>query len=47
LLTISRLAFTLDAWVTLILIMELTIVLLLAGKKNATEDISTHCFGLT
>jgi hypothetical protein len=41
----SRLAFALDAWVALILIMELTIVLLPAEKKNQTEDILTHCFG--
>ncbi len=41
----SRLAFALDAWVALILIMELTIVLLPAEKENQTENISTHCFG--
>jgi hypothetical protein len=33
LLTRSRLAFALDAWATLILIMELTIVLLIAESK--------------
>jgi hypothetical protein len=36
LLVASRLAFSLDAWVTLILIMELTIVLLLAEKEIST-----------
>jgi hypothetical protein len=36
LLATSRLAFALDAWVALILIMELTMVLLLVEKKNAT-----------
>jgi hypothetical protein len=41
----SRLAFALNAWVALILIMELTIVLLPAEKENQTENISTHCFG--
>jgi hypothetical protein len=41
----SRLAFALDAWVALILLMELTIILLLAKKENAIEEISTHYFG--
>jgi hypothetical protein len=45
LLTRSRLFFALDSWVALIFIIELTIVLLLAEKENATKDISTHCFG--
>jgi hypothetical protein len=31
--------------VALIFIMELTVVLLLADKENAIEDILTHCFG--
>jgi hypothetical protein len=44
LLVTSRLAFALYAWLALILIMELTIVLLLAKKENATKDISTHYF---
>jgi hypothetical protein len=45
LLAASRLAFALNAWVTIIFIMELTIVLLLAKKENMTEDISTYYFG--
>jgi hypothetical protein len=45
LLVASRLAFALDAWVALILIMELIIILLLAKKENVTENISTHYFG--
>jgi hypothetical protein len=36
LLVESRLTFALDAWVAPILIMELIVVLLLTGKKNAT-----------
>jgi hypothetical protein len=47
LLVTSRLAFALYAWLALILIMELTIVLLLAKKENATKDISTHYFRST
>ncbi len=47
LLVASRLAFALDAWVALILIMELIVVLLLVEKKNAIEEISTHYFGST
>jgi hypothetical protein len=43
-LTTSKLAFSLDAWVTLILIMELIVVFLLV-EKNATEEISTNYFG--
>jgi hypothetical protein len=46
LLVESRLTFALDAWVALKLIMELSVVLLLTGKKNATEDISTLILGL-
>jgi hypothetical protein len=45
LLATSRLAFVLNAWVTLILIMELTIVLFLVKEKYAIEDISTYCSG--
>jgi len=45
LLATSILAFALNAWVALILIMELTVVLFLT-KKCATKDISTHCLGL-
>jgi hypothetical protein len=45
LLTTSRLAFALDAWVALIFIMELTIVLIIAEKENTTKNISTHYFG--
>jgi hypothetical protein len=47
LLVASRLVFSLNSWVAQILIMELTIVLLLADEKNATKEISTHCFGST
>ncbi len=39
------LIFALDAWVLVMLIMELTMVILLTEKENATKDISTHCFG--
>jgi hypothetical protein len=45
LLATSRLTFALDAWVALILIMELIVILLLVEKENATKDISTHYFG--
>jgi len=45
LLATSKLAFSLDAWLALIFIMELTIVLFLAIKENVTKEISTHCFG--
>jgi hypothetical protein len=45
LLATSRLAFTLGAWVALILIMELIIVLLLVEKENTTKEILTHYFG--
>jgi hypothetical protein len=45
LLVASRLNFSLDAWVTLIFIMELIIVLRLAKKENGTKDILTHFFG--
>jgi di/tricarboxylate transporter len=44
LLVASKLAFALNAWVTLILILELIFLLLLVEKENATKDISTHCF---
>jgi hypothetical protein len=46
LLTASILAFALDAWVTLILIMELTIVLLLAGKKMQQKIFQPIVLGL-
>ncbi len=46
LLVASKLAFAIDAWVTLILIMELTKLLLLAQKQNAIKEISTHCVDL-
>jgi len=42
LLVASKLAFAIDAWVTLILIMELTKLLFLAQKQNAIKEISTH-----
>jgi hypothetical protein len=45
LLATSRLTFALDAWVTLVFIMELIVVLLLAKKENTTKDTSTHYFG--
>jgi hypothetical protein len=44
LLATSRLAFVLDAWGALILILELIIILLLVEKENATKDISAHCY---
>jgi hypothetical protein len=47
LLVASRLIFALNAWVALILIMELTMALLLVEKKNVTEEISTHCSGFS
>jgi hypothetical protein len=47
LLIASRLIFALDAWIALIFIMELTMVLLIIEKENATKDISTHCFGFS
>jgi hypothetical protein len=43
----SRLIFALDAWVALILIMEVIVLLLIAKKENMIEKISTHCFGYT
>jgi hypothetical protein len=43
----SRLIFALDAWVALILIMELIVLLLVAEKENMIKDIATHCFGYT
>ncbi len=45
LLTAYILIFALDAWVPVMLIMELTMVLLLVEKENAIKEISTHCFG--
>ncbi len=46
LLIASRLAFALDAWVTLILIMELIIVLLLVGKKMRQKIFQPIVLGL-
>jgi hypothetical protein len=46
LLIASRLTFALNAWVTLILIMELTIVLLLVGKKMRQKIIQPIVLGL-
>jgi hypothetical protein len=46
LLVASRLAFALDAWVALILIMELIVVLLLVEKENATKKFQPIVLGL-
>jgi hypothetical protein len=40
----SRLVFALDAWATLMLIVELIVILFLVEKKNAKEEILAHCF---
>jgi len=45
--TASRLVFALDAWATLIFIMELINILLLTKKENTIEDSLTYCFGST
>ncbi len=46
LLATTRLAFALDAWVALILIMELTVVLLLAEKKMQQKRFQPIVLGL-
>jgi hypothetical protein len=45
LLATSKLAFALDAWLALILIIELIVVWFLVEKENVTKKNSTHCFG--